>query len=379
MKTVRQDYEKIFKCIADKCPCTCCSGWQIVADEASLQKYEDYRGNIPEKVASSIDFDEGTICQKKDGSCAFLNEKGLCDWILADGEDILCDTCRLYPRHVEEYEDLREWSLSLSCPEAARMFIERESRAKLEEIVDDEQDPLEDEYDDFDIFLFEQLICAREVMFKLTEKENLSTGYKATFLVEFSKELQDCLDNDEVFMMAEVSKKYTDILDNIKYYKEAKTGVMDITDTAIGNLELFDNLERLDEGFDEYVNLCINYKAENGRENKKDTSLNADVENLIEGYTDNRFDMINDNLFFYFIYTYFLGAVYNGMIYAYTMMCVFGVSAINAIARGMAKGEKITAEEFERIVYSYSRETEHSDININTILEYFDEKYPKKV
>ena len=36
---------------------------------------------------------------------------------------MLCDTCRRYPRHIEEFEGMREISLSLSCPEAARIIL----------------------------------------------------------------------------------------------------------------------------------------------------------------------------------------------------------------------------------------------------------------
>ena len=38
------DYYDKFKCIADKCPDTCCAGWQIVIDEASLEKYKKLKG-----------------------------------------------------------------------------------------------------------------------------------------------------------------------------------------------------------------------------------------------------------------------------------------------------------------------------------------------
>ena len=34
------DYYHEFSCVAGKCEDTCCAGWQIVADEASLEKYK---------------------------------------------------------------------------------------------------------------------------------------------------------------------------------------------------------------------------------------------------------------------------------------------------------------------------------------------------
>ncbi|WP_363315235.1 flagellin lysine-N-methylase [uncultured Clostridium sp.] len=77
-----------------------------------------------------MDWEEECFYQDK-RRCAFLNEEDLCDLYKALGPDALCDTCRLYPRHTEEYEGLRELSLSLSCPEAARIihgFIKTEKK-----------------------------------------------------------------------------------------------------------------------------------------------------------------------------------------------------------------------------------------------------------
>ena len=50
-------------------------------------------------------------------------EDNLCDLHMEAGEHMLCNTCRDYPRHKEEYEGLREGSLSLSCIEAAKIIL----------------------------------------------------------------------------------------------------------------------------------------------------------------------------------------------------------------------------------------------------------------
>ena len=39
------DYYKKFSCIADKCPDTCCGKWQIVIDDDSLERYQEYDGD----------------------------------------------------------------------------------------------------------------------------------------------------------------------------------------------------------------------------------------------------------------------------------------------------------------------------------------------
>lgn len=54
-----------------------------------------------------------------------LNDCNLCEMYVNLGEKSLCKTCRLYPRHVEEFEDVREITLSVSCPEVARILMEK--------------------------------------------------------------------------------------------------------------------------------------------------------------------------------------------------------------------------------------------------------------
>lgn len=97
------DYYHEFRCVAGKCEDTCCAGWQIVADEAALEKYKNETGVFAEHLKESINWEEGTFKQDKDKRCVFLNRSNLCDMYTALGEESLCRTCKLYPRHIEEF------------------------------------------------------------------------------------------------------------------------------------------------------------------------------------------------------------------------------------------------------------------------------------
>lgn len=122
MRYCKPDYYEAFRCLAGKCPDTCCAGWQIYIDEDSLERYEQVEGPFGNRLKNSIDWQEGAFfqCGRR---CAFLNEQDLCDLYAELGEEALCETCTRYPRHIEEFEGLRELSLSLSCPEAARIML----------------------------------------------------------------------------------------------------------------------------------------------------------------------------------------------------------------------------------------------------------------
>ena len=68
------DYYHEFSCVAGKCEDTCCAGWQIVADEAALEKYKNETGAFAERLKESVNWEEGTFKQDKDRRCAFLNQ-----------------------------------------------------------------------------------------------------------------------------------------------------------------------------------------------------------------------------------------------------------------------------------------------------------------
>ena len=64
------------------------------------------------------------------------------------------------------------------------------------------------------------------------------------------------------------------------------------------------------------------------------------------------------------------------MVFAYTLFCTRNVRMINALAQGISESSKrkLSRSEFVELIYSFSREIEHSDENINSLLSYFDEK-----
>ncbi|MFR5027680.1 MAG: flagellin lysine-N-methylase [Coprococcus sp.] len=88
------DYYKKFSCIADKCPDTCCGKWQIVIDDDSLEKYEDYNGEYRDELRRKVNWKEGVFRHGRSGKCAFLRDDMLCDLYIHMGKERLCTTCR---------------------------------------------------------------------------------------------------------------------------------------------------------------------------------------------------------------------------------------------------------------------------------------------
>ena len=102
-------------------------------DDQTLKKYQHFKGPFRNRLHNDIDWKEH-VFRQYNRRCAFLNEENLCDIYTEAGPEMFCRTCRNYPRHIEEFEGLREISLSLSCPEAivAPFWIIRLLRGKLQ-------------------------------------------------------------------------------------------------------------------------------------------------------------------------------------------------------------------------------------------------------
>jgi lysine-N-methylase len=69
-----------------------------------------------------------------------LREDGLCKIQAALGEEALSSVCGFYPRYVTELGLIREQGLSISCPEVARIVLQRQEPIRLKTYKT--QDPL---------------------------------------------------------------------------------------------------------------------------------------------------------------------------------------------------------------------------------------------
>lgn len=133
MIVIKPKFFDAFKCVADRCPDTCCAGWDVEIDGESAEKYKNETGSLKPFFDKHLTTDEdGYIFSLVDGCCPLLDENKLCRIQLAKGEEALCETCRLFPRYFDDYGDIRETGLGLGCPEAARILLLPETEVCLD-------------------------------------------------------------------------------------------------------------------------------------------------------------------------------------------------------------------------------------------------------
>ena len=139
MKIYAPQYYKDFVCIADKCKHSCCVGWDIDIDNATLDKYADYKGRYSREIIESVDGNgEPHFRLDKNDRCPHLDEKGLCKIILNAGEDYLCHICREHPRFYNQTSLGLQVGIGMACEEACRIILQSDDYATFCEIGEED-------------------------------------------------------------------------------------------------------------------------------------------------------------------------------------------------------------------------------------------------
>lgn len=353
MEYTYPDYYKKFKCIGGECDDNCCAaGWQITIDDESLEKYETMEGEIGVRLRNSIDWENGMF-EQFEHKCALLNENGLCDVYCDAGEDKMCILCQRYPRHYEEFENVREISLSVSCPEAAKIVLGNRGKVGFYTETDEE----EEEYEDFDYLMYTKLLDIREILLDVLHEREGSVAHRISKLLDIVHGIQGLIDNDEIFGIDEQEQRA--LTEQINYRRY--TGKMKLRQEYMA--EMMQNLHRLEVLRPTWTDFI--------REVQSILYVYLDAEEY--GKLCEEFDSFYgermqeyEQLMSYFIYTYFCGAVYD---YEVESKLRFGIAAVLIIHEmDMAmwyKNKDLTFEEQVGLVHNYSMEIEHSDLNLD--------------
>lgn len=360
--TLPDDYKQ-FSCIADACEDTCCAGWQIVIDEHSLNRYRHVQTDFRKRLHHSIRWHHKVFKQSKEKRCAFLNSNNLCDLYTALGEDALCQTCKKYPRHIEEFENVREISLSVSCPTVARMILSRKTPLRWIEV----EHPGEETDEDFDIFLYSKLVDARSHMLDILQNRTLHVDVRCRLILSLAWHMQKRIDAGELFSCDEIFDYYHDtkvvnkVSDKLKVFYTT-----DILSKARRIYSHLFELERLRDDWDLWLHESFALLFADDEITYRQS--HKEFEKWLDKYLPEA-SIWWEHLMVYYIYTYFCGAVYDGAIYPKARMAIYSVFIIYEmlLAKWLKNDKILDIEDAVEIVYRYARELEHSDLNLNAI------------
>lgn len=358
MEYIYPHYFYDFQCDASKCSDTCCAGWEIEIDPVSLKKYRKYPGAFGNRLYNSVNWKEKVFEQHK-GRCAFLNDENLCDIYNEAGKGMLCKTCTRYPRHYEEYENLREISLSLSCPSAARLILG--SDRKVEFLSSCRKTP-EEEYEEFDFFLFTKLQEIREHFIQTAQNRSLSFEERLGLILAEAHDLQSRIGRGELYLIDGMLARYKKsgfrkgALLRLKPYQELHM------ERRLELRRLWRRLYRLEALRSDWPELLKEQEQRLYHSLSQEEYEQACAE--FGAYMKNR-EYEYEQLLVYFLFGEFCGAVYDGA--AYTKIKLAAVHILFIRELGMAvwlKNDRhFTLEDQVEISHRYAREVEHSDLN----------------
>lgn len=297
MKIVKPTFYKNFKCIAGDCPDSCCQGWEVDADSDSLEYYKTLDNSLEIKkridsVLSKDEFDNTifTLAPKK--RCPFLNDENLCDMHIAIGGEHTPYTCRTFPRFIYDFGATREIGISFSCPVASDMMYNTES-FDFETEVNSDLPTL----NDIDAEKYFLLYKGRAEAYKIAKDKNKSIRERLNDLLDLGVLLQEKL------------FPYDEGGDDIAFF------------------DVFKNPELINPEWKEKVE-------------------NFSLKQVSDTQS-------NENILMYFLYKYFMQAVYDDDALSKIKMAVIGV-LINTYF-----GEDSWT------VHLWSKETEHSQYNMD--------------
>lgn len=277
------DYYTRFKCIADKCSDTCCRGWEICIDEASLEKYRQTGGDIGRRLNENIetDSDGAHFILTDDERCPFLNGSNLCDLYIALGEGALCGICTDHPRFRSFFSDRTEIGVGLCCEAAAEIILTEKKPIHIISETKFPDDPLE-----------KAVLQIREMLFKLCESGEPAAALRKCCALAI--DAQDMLAESD---FSGISSLY----ENFSGYSYA---VEEISDKEV--ISVLKTMESISPEWDEMLK-----KLSDG---KYITELSAENELL--------------RLAEYFIFRHFPEALSDGDIVSKAYFAYFAVSAV---------------------------------------------------
>ncbi len=326
MKNTFPNYYKDFCCIADKCPDTCCAGWEVVVDGDSLEKYSSLKGNYADILRNriTVDSDGDSIFAPVKGKCPFLLDNGLCEMYIEIGKESLCRTCRLFPRHITYFGARIETGISLSCPEAARLILQD----KKIEFETEESDGFP-EPTSIDPNLYFTLLEARKTSIDILQNRKFSIEKRISAFLEFCNEISPFIRRNNCGEVREIIKK------DFLLHKDYQFNSIRAKRLNAKLLKDFSNLEMLD----------VQWKS----------ALEEAFSVAETGGCENEFE----NLMVYFVFRYFMLAVFDRSLLP---KAKFAVASFLVIRRLISctknKSERIKA------MQKFSKEVEHSALNM---------------
>ncbi len=409
MKYRTAQFYKEFKCIGGICEDSCCENWEIDLDEASLKKYMKQGGAFGKRLKECTRVKDRQFILNGT-RCPFLNEDNLCDIFIEMGEKSLCETCTNFPRHIEEFEDLKEVSLTMSCPEASRIML-----AKKEKMTFICKDGTDEEYglkhiepvkslafwkktheNKLNKPLYDALFEVRQLMFELLQNRQDPIAKRAALVLVLGNRIQELMDKKDYVEIHKTVEKYRKKIESSDAEKIKKEWMKfssrynkRVTEKEVWLkqiLNMYEGLETIKEEWTELLSMGMDVM--HGRENLKSMLVAAgmvqeeepgeETDSFLRNYTVSYQEFVSyykekeyefEHILVYYIFNYFLGAAYDYDAFTKVKFAVISYLVILEldVALWLKQHKEFLYEDQVFVSHAYSKEVEHSYNNFESL------------
>lgn len=216
-----------FKCIGSTCENTCCGGWDIMIDKKTYEKYrKNKKKELKELIDNAIEininakydsqFAKIKLNHKKE--CKLLDDNKLCIIHKELGGKALSYTCKEYPRIYNEVgkniNNSIEISLTMSCPEVARLVLLNSNKMAFENIKIERKDNF--------IYYPSKTVSENEELFwlvriftiDLIQNRNFKIWQRLLILGLFFEESEGFIKNNEQDKILNIINSFKCLLEN---------------------------------------------------------------------------------------------------------------------------------------------------------------------
>lgn len=381
-------YYDEFKCIGGACEDSCCDNWEIDLDDESLKFYMSQKGEFGKRLKKCTRVKDKQFILNGT-RCPFHNDDDLCDIYIELGEEALCQTCTNFPRHIEEFDDLKEVSLTMSCPEASRIMLSKRDKMSFtcKEGSDREYGLKElkpvsrlafwkrGHENKLDKPLYDELFKARVLIYEMLQDRSISVVLRALYVISFAEELQEKIDDNDYSAIADIITIYQNnreervivndwdvkkSVDDPEYmgHKVQCAGPPQVVWMHI-YLDIYEGLENI---IAEWKNTLAA-----GKKHIESVYYWQNMNGFMNYYKDKEYEF--EHILVYYIFSYFLGAAYDHDALTKVKFAVISYLIILEldVARWALNEKSFTYEDQVSIAHAYSKEVEHSYDNYESL------------
>ena len=187
-------YYDTFRCLASRCPDSCCQLWDVEIDPDTENLYKTVPGELGKLLRDDLYEEDGCTYLRfgADGRCPMWRPDGLCRVQAELGEKALSHVCKTFPRLSHDFGDFEELGLELSCPEAARIILTTGAHDWVSTRLPEGDDP------DYDHEAMAILKATRQTARNILTNDAASPGQALAQLLVYGYQAQGELDGEPV-------------------------------------------------------------------------------------------------------------------------------------------------------------------------------------